>query len=294
MSNDQSEPKFEVSCRSIVESVDSKRVIELLCSDYKIYGQVLNSETIKCLVEHISTIYTANYSNSKDCDRYYVREQTTVQNLWNPVKAYIYQDSYVDIDIVNCHPSILKQLAIKHQLDHKHLDHYIEHRSDVLSIYNLKKSDINKVVNGAEIENFPYDLKTELKLMISQLCQIYQVKIISELLFREERKLLDSMINFFNSKNIKIVGLFHDGVVVEKSGLNYVDELNIQLSSYTVIHKKWNVPKINIINKQYGFDFNDPFTWDNVLYYSGSKFENQGDADFHLIQIGRASCRERV
>lgn len=62
----------------------------------------------------------------------YIAEKETLGTLNRHLRASLANGIYVDIDMVNAHPHILRSLCLRHGWPHEALDHYIAEREAVL------------------------------------------------------------------------------------------------------------------------------------------------------------------
>ena len=92
-----------------------------------------------------------------------------IQSLQHNVRNYLCGEYYYDVDMVNCHPSLLLHVCKEHNIPTMFLNAYCDDRDQVLSDHALSKqdilvalySDINKVKKNNDWYNcFIYELKT--------------------------------------------------------------------------------------------------------------------------------------
>ena len=70
-----------------------------------------------------------------------------VQSLQNKIRNYICNDYYNELDITNCHPSLLLYLCEENDIYCDTLKNYILNRQNLLEKHNLDKFDILKALN---------------------------------------------------------------------------------------------------------------------------------------------------
>jgi hypothetical protein len=79
--------------------------------------------------------------------RVYAKKSLSAINLRREIRGSIFNGNYIDIDIVNCHPNIIYQLAVVLKIECKNLEEYIKNRENVLleiqTYYNINR-DIAK------------------------------------------------------------------------------------------------------------------------------------------------------
>lgn len=64
------------------------------------------------------------------------------QNLQNDLKWFLAPEGYVDLDIVNCHPTFALYLCRENNISVPILDEYVNKRKEVLESNNIKKRDV--------------------------------------------------------------------------------------------------------------------------------------------------------
>lgn len=105
--------------------------------------------------KNITTTYYKNYLNScdksgirkteyykkyKDYGRLWVKNGG-IQQFSKKIRGYVLDNKYIDIDIVNCHPNILKNLFKKHNIYDKFLFNYCDRKNDMIEKHGLKNKD---------------------------------------------------------------------------------------------------------------------------------------------------------
>lgn len=68
----------------------------------------------------------------KDMGRLFAKGNPSMQGISREIRHTIAKEYYDDVDVVNCHPVILKYLCEKHDIDHDYLDVYIKDRETVI------------------------------------------------------------------------------------------------------------------------------------------------------------------
>ena len=110
----------------------------------------------KCIIEY-------KYSKTlKTQGRQYVKT-FGIQSLQNDIKAFLCEDKYLDFDMKNAHPTILKYLLAKHfpEEEFKFLDYYIKNRPKCLEQY-FTKHDALVWINSDEIYKKQNDMSNGL------------------------------------------------------------------------------------------------------------------------------------
>ena len=96
---------------------------------------------------------------SKPFGRVYAKNKITLGTLKRRIRHTLCKDYYVDVDIVNCQPSILDSVLSCNGINHKKLNTYINNREEVfeqiMSSYccsrEIAKELINALINGGSI-----------------------------------------------------------------------------------------------------------------------------------------------
>ena len=153
----------------------------------------------------------------------------------------LYAKTYHDIDMANCHPTLLVQLAQRYNIKMFNLNQYVENREEyikqVIEYYGDAektradiKTEIIATLYGAEIPTFKM-LKGELDALTDELKKhhvtLYDAVVnkrkknvngafLSYLAQTEERKCLDAMDSYFLSMDRSVDDLAYDGLMIRK------------------------------------------------------------------------------
>jgi hypothetical protein len=179
------------------------------------------------------------YAAGQSDGRLYVKHGG-IQSLQHVVRNYLCGEYYYDVDIVNCHPSILLYTCKKHNIQTVCLNEYVDDREKILSDNNLTKRDIliamysdnNKVKKNNEWYNcFIYELKNIKKTLVPMW---KEAGIITNNVKNPESSLLSKHLNNVENTILQIairyfgkhaeVPMF-DGVMVRKG---FCDEKDIE------------------------------------------------------------------
>ena len=80
-----------------------------------------------------------NYKRPKyNLGRVYPTKSLSLCSLRREIRHTLAYNSYTDIDVSNCHPEILNQLCIHHNIKTKYLNKYVSNRDEILKKYNGK------------------------------------------------------------------------------------------------------------------------------------------------------------
>ena len=113
----------------------------------------------------------------KNGERAYPKDSLTLSLLSQETRARV-SVKCVDIDIINCQPTILFSLCEQYNFKSVHLKNYVENRKEILN-QGLSKKDITSIVNGGnDTKGNPFlvELKTEIEKMNNYFCRIETFK----------------------------------------------------------------------------------------------------------------------
>ena len=235
---------------TLTECVDVKRVRDLLLSDLEINHETRNT-LLKFLLQNGKL--NCDYRPTEDFSLGRLYTSYGFLFLWNPLRAYLAQD-YVDLDIQNCHPTILNFLAQKHGLDHTLLQSYIDNRDGWGEAFpKMKKIDALVAINN---QDFVTDnpLFIEIKTIVKTLYGLSEYsnfkieanknpigKFISRLLQYSERRMIEKVISGL-PKKCKLISIIFDGIITDSVPDN-LDELNKLIAPSKLVVKPWKIPK---------------------------------------------------
>ena len=230
------------------------------------------------------------YVKGKSCNdigRWYAINSIGLAPIKSCIRHTICDDMWVDIDQVNSHPHLLKQIMHKHQLSSGLLDKYISNRDDVLNTImqeeECPKSDakdyVISTINGKKFKsNTLTQLHNEIKLAVDKImkCDEYKHiyiyckntfglkcnlwgKTMSRILQFEENKMLECYINLCCEKQLipkykdgYIASLVFDGFQLIKNDA-IKDELLEELRLYAKEKTGFDIPlKLKPFDKALG------------------------------------------
>lgn len=225
--------------------------------------------------------------------RLFAKGAMSLQLFRREIRHTLAKDIYVDIDIVNCHPIILKQICNKNSWKCDRLDEYIQHREKLLpqfmKKYNIDRDTTKKailtIINGGEAlddsSQFVREFREELKairnnLMNSEKEILAFVKdkrrkiknidgsVMNIKLCEVENEILMEMVKFFRMKELNVGVLAFDGLMIEKNDLITPELLN-ECCKYVKDQKQWDIQLV-IKPMDQGFDMSifDKEDYDNV------------------------------
>ena len=85
------------------------------------------------------------YKKKGEYGRLYPSQYNTTY-MWNKIRSTLFKNTDYDIDIVNCHPNIIKHIMETHYsgFPTPHLDNYINNRDEIIKQIKIKEDVINK------------------------------------------------------------------------------------------------------------------------------------------------------
>ena len=166
----------------------------------------------KGILEHTYKYGKTNYDG-----RLYVNG-FGIQSLQNKIRNYICNDYYNELDIKNCHPSLLVYLCEENDIYCDTFKNYVLNRDELLEKHNLTKFDILKALNTdinkkkknndfynlliTELESIKKSLKEKVKLPITNNKNNPLSSSINKLLLRHEGLIIQEIIKKIGIKNI--------------------------------------------------------------------------------------------
>lgn len=205
------------------------------------------------------------------------------------IRSFLAKDYYHDLDIENCHPVLISQIAQNINIETPFINEYINNRSKVLDeISKICSTDKNTVKNcflrllyggspdkwaedfKIKVDTLPTilkDIQTEILQLTNSICNNKEnknlldwvltkknnkdVSIFAHYVQTEERKCLKSMYDFITSKNYEVGALIHDGLLVEKKSDNI--ELNFLEECIEYVFNDTGY-RVNIVEKEMVID----------------------------------------
>lgn len=261
------EEKINISNAKRLLGVSDERLKEIIDPDgdkfqdgeelYKnidVYIRSLKNWLIKSISQMKKKGYIkVKYQHSRklrNCGRIYV-QSFGIQNLKKNLRGYLIKDEVVDLDMINCGPSILLNILEKNfdgfGVSWKLLEKYVENRDYYLNEKNISKEDIIVSMNSNKIINHPnkkmkaldYEFKQIQKLLFKNsnilnlsdrseevkenLKQNKEGKFLNHILTVKENEILHKAM-----KEYKVQTPMFDGFTIDKKDFNEntIDELN--------------------------------------------------------------------
>lgn len=310
------EVKDEIQYTTMLEKVKLSRAIELLQSDY-FENVTIDQDRCKWPVQDFNTVFEF-YNKRGEVTRCYETKESNpkgrqfaqgglgLQGLSKPLRAYLCQDDYIDIDICNSIPSALIMMMMTAGYeDMDLLLDYIDKKDEWRANHkDIKRRVIVQINSDCKRydDSIPHG-KKESKV-IDLLRSIYNfVKDIKDLYLQVttiERRVLDKMIEVIGSEeaikigndgiDIRINTLIYDGMLVEKvkNPEKLMELINVHIFPFKAEIKKWDIPKYDMtitktvdkkvpiikIRDMNVFDYKDPIIFNDVLDLSGMEVDN--------------------
>ena len=175
-----------------------------------------------------------------------------------------------DIDMINCHPVILLNLCQKNKVKCNILKNYVENRNLILDSFGDNRKTVKEmfltILNGGFKDIYSEDSKINnyLKFLENEVIKIqkyfylkdkrylekdynYLGKNVSRIILEKENQILQTMINYFISKRVKILTLEYDGLKIytdDKSKNFSINDFKKIIFKNTEINMKLSLKEI--------------------------------------------------
>ena len=90
---------------------------------------------------------TVQYKYAKGSDNGRLYDNGPTQQLSSKLRSYLLPSTYRDIDMCNCHPSILHWVFTNLGYDCRYLEEYVTDRAGVIKKHNVSKTDVITYIN---------------------------------------------------------------------------------------------------------------------------------------------------
>ena len=219
--------------------------------------------SLKKICKNKSTMNSVNYlpsKNLKTMGRLFA-QSASLQNLPREFRGAI-GGNYHDLDMENAHPTILLQYCKKNDIKCDALEHYVNHRNDIITnlmdAYSLSKSDVKKlfltVMNGGKREGitdaFFMKFQSECQRIHTFIASL-NPKLLKDVSKRKdfningsltniilcnlENEILMYSVQYLMNEGYNVDVLVFDGCMVRKrEGIYITDELLSGLSGYVL------------------------------------------------------------
>lgn len=194
-------------------------------------------------------IVKVKYAKAKggNTGRMYARDNKfgSLQTLLREYRHTLCSRDYYDVDIVNCHPTLLLNYCVKNNLPHDRLKEYVETRNTIYAKYAGKKEEVklamNKLLFSGQLDaivasdSFFQNLRTEITDLYAKMRElekdtyekvkrekspdVYNIdgKMCSRVLHEIENGVLVKMEKFFNLNGFTTRVLIYDGLMIHKT-----------------------------------------------------------------------------
>ena len=222
----------------------------------------------------------------KHKDRYY-GVGSCLSYLKKEIRNSIMPKNIKDIDMVNCHPVILLNLCQKNKIKCNILKNYVENRDLILNSFDDNRKTVKElfltILNGGfkRVYSKISGINNYLKLLETEIIKIqkyfylkdkryfennynYMGKNLSRLILEKENEILQTMINYFVSKRVKIFTLEYDGLKIYTDNYSKhfsINDLEKIILKKTEIDMKLSFKEIVDFFPEYGIRV----TTDNII-----------------------------
>jgi len=249
-------------------------------------------------------------NNRKDGRRY---GKKNIQGVMRYVRGMLLEGITTDIDIVNCHPTILLNLCQEQNIECAYLKQYINEREgcleQIMELDGLNREDAKKKVlvstnMGKKIytkSNFLKHYDKEMKMVQIKLQEVEEYKYITEyakkdnfngsfvnhLLCVKENRILESMEEFCNMEaDLEVHSLAFDGLQVY--GTHYDNSDLLKDMEQFIVRKGLYPVKLTYKQHPYGWDIPEDYVAHQTQYgLMKEEFEE------HHCKVGVNFVRER-
>ena len=279
----------------LLERVSDIRVCELLKSRAYISGKPQEDLRAFCtILEFFSGggSIERHYKPAEDAEDGRLYSGGGLQTMRKELRGYLCQDDYVDIDIVNCHPTILLQMMKEQDYKAKYLKDYCDNRD----VWIEKFENIKKHVLCQINDNTLYMAKdakvAKLYKEIFKFCERYNGKVHREL-FKRENEIIQKVLVLAQKHKIDINAIVFDGMIVKKSKSieKFIEAVNRAISPYQVAKKEWTLPSDLSIIETERFDYTDFVTFTDLLKLTGRKYKSKNEFYMEALPLLLKTCR---
>jgi hypothetical protein len=218
-----------------------------------------------------------NYSDKRHNGRLYGKD--SIQGIKREIRGFICDEVTYDIDICNCHPELLLQLCLKHELHSPNLKQYINERKECLhsimtddnisyeeaKIKVLVATNDNKKIktDNPFLKAYDKEMKEIQKkfLTLEDFAYVkeyakkdvnFEGSFINHILCIHEEYALKAMRTFCAINELEIHSLMFDGLMVYS-----INEHTLKLME-EYIHKHTDFVNIKLTIKEHSYDFEMP------------------------------------
>lgn len=229
----------------------------------------LKKKNLKAIYNQIISFCKINIKNKGITKRIYsysngtIKEKggrlycgNSIQGLPKFIRGFLMKHT-TDIDAKNCHPTILKYICKKHNVNCQNLEIYLKNRDIILETGEATKNDYLKTINDGKLnkkiqDKFFKDFDYEMKNIQKNIIKIKEYKDIVDSVPKEkeeynlygsalnrilcmyENNILQEIIKYLNEMNIEIAVLMFDGLMIYG---NYYEDNNLLNDIKKVVEK---------------------------------------------------------
>lgn len=188
-----------------------------------------------------------------------------LQLVSSKIRGYLCGENYLDIDFVNCAPSILLDEIKK--LDPEFpclaLEEYVEDRDKIKNQFRFKSNKyVHAVINGCKIEHRNPTVANWLRSIQAIADRVFSITGDKLHLQKRQSEYLDQLIKGLTESGCNIIAVIHDGVVIEKiKNINeLINEWNTTSDTPVKIKiKPWEQIECNVKKE---------FDWTENVYFT--------------------------
>ena len=162
-----------------------------------------------------------------------------LQLLSRHIRGWLCQDDFVDIDVVNCHPQIVKQMMEDADYQAPMFFDYCNNRSEWLKDYkeiNLKVKIIAQI-NDTKLYKFK---DTRLNSLFEELFTFVntQERPFCNQLFKRENELINKICQIAKRQKVNVNAVVFDGIIVDKTdGISkFIEVVNRDIAPFKVVN----------------------------------------------------------
>ena len=273
----QLEDNYNDRCIILNEIVDKEKLLHIIDNnDFNVEVNNLAKNYYESL-DDLGRKRVHYKQKFKHKDRYY-GVGSCLSYLKKEIRNSIMPKNIKDIDMVNSHPVILLNLCKNNKIQCNILKNYVENRNIILDSFGDNRKTVKElfltILNGGFKKTYSQDstINNYLKLLENEIIKIqkyfyskdkrylekdynYLGKNLSRIILEKENQILQTMINYFISKRVKIFTLEYDGLKIytdDKSKHFSINDLEKIIFKNTEINIKLSFKEIVDSFPEYG------------------------------------------
>ena len=141
-----------MSTLSLIESVDLER-LSMICQDPFVYKEDVEryvnyyKEMVESHGRLVVTYQKKELVKGKPYGRFFPKKNMCATYMWSAIRSELFSENNWDIDIVNCHPSILLKICEEEKIKTQYLKMYIKDRSIFIDDLVIDETDVETYNN---------------------------------------------------------------------------------------------------------------------------------------------------